>query len=64
MIDFNTARWHKATASDHQGDCVEVARLGDRCGVRDSKSPDAAMLVFPAAAFATFTAALCAGEFD
>jgi hypothetical protein len=33
-------------------------------GVRDSKRPDAAVLTFPAATFATFVTAITSGQFD
>ncbi|WP_431780616.1 DUF397 domain-containing protein [Streptomyces chumphonensis] len=57
--DFpGAARWRKSSYSDKSyGECVEVA---DGCAgvvpVRDSKRPDDAALVFPAAAWSAFVA--------
>ncbi|WP_081982966.1 DUF397 domain-containing protein [Streptacidiphilus albus] len=57
-------KWRKSTYSNGQGDCVEVA---DDCAgivpVRDSKDPEGPSLVFASAAFASFVAAIKAGEF-
>ena len=48
MADLTGARWHKSTRSgSNGGDCVEVAdNLPDVIGVRDSKDPDGAALIF------------------
>ncbi|MEV5570283.1 DUF397 domain-containing protein [Spirillospora sp. NPDC052269] len=46
----SAARWRKSSHSGHEGgDCVELANLGLRIGVRDSKAPDGPMLVLAAA---------------
>ena len=37
--------WHKSSRSGGDGNCVEVAVQGGEVAVRDSKSPDGAMLV-------------------
>ena len=44
--------------------CLEVARIGDSVGVRDSKEPDGPVLRYHAAEFRAFVAAVKAGEFD
>ncbi len=65
MDDLTLATWRKSTRSIGATNCVEVADLphGGRA-VRDSKSPAGAMLRFPAAQWAAFSAGLRAGEFD
>ncbi|GAA2262484.1 hypothetical protein GCM10010402_17590 [Actinomadura luteofluorescens] len=44
--------WRKASRSNTQGDeCVEVANLGGRVGMRDSKAPEAGHLLVSPQAF-------------
>ncbi|MEV5384121.1 DUF397 domain-containing protein [Streptomyces sp. NPDC052721] len=52
--------WQKSSFSGGgQGDaCVEVAHLGTRISIRDSKVPTRATLTFPARAFSAFVEAL------
>lgn len=45
------------------GQCVEVARAGDRILMRDSKNPDMEPLVFSAAEWADFVSGVKAGQF-
>jgi hypothetical protein len=45
--------WRKSSFSDSNTNCVEVSLTAHHVGVRDSKSPEAA-LVFPAAEWRTF----------
>jgi hypothetical protein len=45
------------------GNCVEVARDGDRYLIRDSKHPEVAPLRFTADEWAAFTGAVQRGEF-
>lgn len=57
--------WRKATASDANSGCVEVAFLAeDQVGVRDSRDRGKAPLTFTAHAWASFLAGAKAGEFD
>jgi hypothetical protein len=57
--------WRKATASDANSGCVEVAFLPDgRVGVRDSKNRSMPALGLSARAWAKFLANVKAGEFD
>ena len=49
------AAWRKSTASAGEGECAEVGQDGAVVGVRDSKDPDGAVLVFGPAAWQTFT---------
>jgi hypothetical protein len=37
--DPSRTRWRKSTHSGGNGDCVEIASLGDAMAVRDSKHP-------------------------
>jgi hypothetical protein len=56
--------WFTSSYSNDQGGaCVEGARLRDgRMAVRDSKDPQGPALVFPAAAWTAFAAAVRSGE--
>jgi hypothetical protein len=57
--------WRKATASDANSGCVEVAFLPDgRVGVRDSKNRGLPALGLSARAWASFLARAKAGQFD
>lgn len=47
MSDLSTAQWFKSSKSQGDGNCVEVAFLGDGLvGVRDSKNATGPALVF------------------
>jgi Domain of unknown function (DUF397) len=56
--------WRKSSHSSGQGACVEVADLRALIAVRDSKDPEGARLVFPAANWRAFTDAVKAGRFE
>lgn len=57
--------WRKSTYSGVQeGNCVEVADLGDTVGLRDSKAPDAGHLTVSATCFADLVARVRRGEHD
>jgi hypothetical protein len=59
------ASWRKATASNPQGACVEVAALpGGGVAVRNSRYPSGPALVYTRAEIAAFLAGAKAGEFD
>jgi hypothetical protein len=59
------AVWRKATASDANSGCVEVAFLPDgRVGVRDSKNRSKPALAVTAHVWASFLADAKAGQFD
>jgi hypothetical protein len=56
--------WHKASASDDSGQCVEVRRQGDTVHVRDTKNREGALLSFSPAEWQAFVKGVKAGEFD
>ncbi|WP_328957276.1 DUF397 domain-containing protein [Kitasatospora purpeofusca] len=61
--EYQGARWRKSTYSDGDGDCIEVSEsLTDMVPVRDSKDPHGPTLAFTTTAWASFLAALRAGE--
>lgn len=57
---FTGARWKKSSRSGSGDDnaCVEVAVVRAAVGVRDSKNPDSAHLVFGGAAWQAFAGAI------
>jgi hypothetical protein len=65
MTDLSRAEWHKATASQNNGGCVEVAaNLPGVIAIRDSKRPADGAHVVSKAAFAAFLADARAGRYD
>ncbi|WP_113705009.1 DUF397 domain-containing protein [Nonomuraea lactucae] len=56
--------WRKSSYSTEQdlGTCVEVAELGDRLGVRDSKNPSQPHLTFSRQSWSTFIGAIRSGS--
>jgi hypothetical protein len=65
MTDLSRADWRKATASQNNGGCVEVAaNLPGVVAIRDSKRPADGVHVVSRPAFAAFIAAARAGEYD
>lgn len=56
--------WRKSSFSGQGGDCVELADLGERVGVRDSKDPDGPRLQFTRSEMRAFLDGCAAGEFD
>lgn len=56
--------WRKSSYSSGDGQCVEVADLGGRAAVRDSKQPDGPALTFAVAHWTSFLDAVRAGQFD
>ncbi|MBV9140746.1 MAG: DUF397 domain-containing protein [Pseudonocardiales bacterium] len=56
---------HKSSYSSPDGNCVEVADLGDEHrGVRDSKNPAGPALTVTAAQWSAFTAGIQSGQFE
>lgn len=62
--DLTHAVWIKATASNQNGTCVELAALTEGVAVRDSKNPDLPALRYTREELAAFLAGAKAGEFD
>lgn len=63
--EVNHPVWRKSSRSSASGsDCVEVAKLADAVGVRDSKDPDGPVLRFSPYSWASFTSALRGARFD
>ncbi|MFF2811041.1 DUF397 domain-containing protein [Streptomyces sp. NPDC058000] len=62
--DLNTATWRKSTYSNGDGgECIEVSdTLPGLVPVRDSKTPYGPALVFPAAGWSAFVAAVKSGQ--
>ncbi|MGP2439054.1 DUF397 domain-containing protein [Streptomyces sp. JW3] len=46
--------WHKSSYSPNGSNCVEIATAATAILIRDSKTPTAARLTFPPAAWADF----------
>lgn len=57
------SHWRKSSASNPD-QCVEVAFIDDEVLVRDSKSPDDAMLRFTPSEWKAFVIGVNRGEFD
>jgi hypothetical protein len=55
--DLTSARWRKSSYSGNTGgECVEVADLGARVAVRDSKDPEVGTLTLSPQTYAAFVA--------
>ena len=59
--DPATATWRKSSRSSPDGQCTEVADLGNVVSVRDSKDPAGPTLRFSPTAWTTFVAGLKGG---
>ena len=58
-MGLNDLRWCKASrSSGNGGNCVEVARLSDGVGIRDSKDPEGPKLLVGRGEFAVLVAVL------
>jgi hypothetical protein len=65
MTDLSQAAWRKASRSQNNGGCVEIAaNLPEVIAVRDSKRPEGGAHVLDRAAFAAFLADVKAGRYD
>jgi hypothetical protein len=64
MSDFSGATWRKSLRSQNSGACVEVARVANSVGVRDSKDPGGPILVVAVWEWQAFLDGVVGGEFD
>jgi hypothetical protein len=62
--DLSRARWKKSSRSSGNGQCVEMADLGDAVAVRDSKDPNGPALIFTPCEWMAFLDGAKDGEFD
>lgn len=59
------AAWRKSSASNSQGACVELAKLGGgEFAVRNSRHPEGPVLIYTRAEIAALIQGAKAGEFD
>ena len=59
------AGWRKSSASNSQGACVELAKLGSgEFAVRNSRYPDGPALIYTLAEVAALIEGVKMGEFD
>jgi hypothetical protein len=63
MNAIDRAAWRKSSRCTN-GTCVEVARIGDRYLIRDSKQPQIRALSFTEEEWTAFVDGLTAGEFQ
>lgn len=61
-LDLTRAAWHTSSYSGGNGDCVEVADLGEHIAVRDSKDRTGPKLVVSREAWQGFVEELKAGN--
>jgi Domain of unknown function (DUF397) len=63
--EITAAGWRKSSASNSQGACVELAKLGSgEFAVRNSRYPDGPALIYTYAEVAALIEGVKMGEFD
>nr|WP_093508141.1 DUF397 domain-containing protein [Streptomyces sp. Ag109_O5-10] len=60
-VDLPHARWRKSSYSGGANDCVEVAELGERAAVRDSKDISRGPLLFSKVAVRALVGGITSG---
>jgi hypothetical protein len=60
---MGSVRWMKSSRCDNAS-CVEVARIGEDVGIRDSKLAGGPILTFSRSQWSSFVAGVRAGDFD
>ncbi|HZN72607.1 MAG TPA: DUF397 domain-containing protein [Micromonosporaceae bacterium] len=60
----SSVSWRRSTLSNGEGNCVEVAWIGDRVATRDSKDPAGPVIVIDGRAWYEFLAAVKSDEFN
>jgi hypothetical protein len=55
--------WRKSTASGHNGNCVEIAAVGDSILIRNSRNPLGSFLSFTRQEWRSFLKAVNNGDF-
>lgn len=65
VAELGPVAWRKSTASNPNGDCVELAGLADGgVAVRNSRDPKGSALIYTRAEIAAFVRGAKDGEFD
>ena len=60
-VDLARAHWRKSSYSGGANDCLEVAELGERAAVRDSKDISRGPLLFPKAVMRALVGGIASG---
>lgn len=58
------AQWIKSSASNPNGECVEIARVGEEFAMRNSRDPEGPALVYTRSEIAAFVEGARRGDFD
>ncbi|WP_329148304.1 DUF397 domain-containing protein [Streptomyces sp. NBC_01456] len=63
-VDLQNAQWFKSSYSNGNGNCIDVAHLGDKVAMRDSKQHGTGpILTSTAEGWRSFIAGVVNGEF-